>query len=253
MYSVLFHAAEESASLAGAKGLNLIKLNNHGLPVPDGFIIKTNSFASFLSYHNLQPAEQNLSQKIKEASFPLQMEAELLSSFQSLRKTYPSVAVRSSSVAEDLEGASFAGQYETYLNIKTNEEFLQAVKECWSSYFAARVTEYKEEMNENEEEMPLMAVVVQGLIHSDVSGVIFSENPVSGKTNEMMLTASYGLGEAIVSGLVTPDTFIVDKENFSIEKTLWAKELQIVPFQEGVIEEPVSEEMAGQFCPTIIN
>ncbi|WP_144483644.1 PEP/pyruvate-binding domain-containing protein [Bacillus safensis] len=248
MYSVLFHAAEESASLAGAKGLNLIKLNNHGLPVPDGFIIKTNSFASFLSYHNLQPAEQNLAQKIKEASFPSQMEAELLSSFQSLRKTYPSVAVRSSSVAEDLEGASFAGQYETYLNIKTNEEFLQAVKECWSSYFAARVTEYKEEMNENEEEMPLMAVVVQGLIHSDVSGVIFSENPVSGKTNEMMLTASYGLGEAIVSGLVTPDTFIVDKENFSIEKTLGAKELQIVPFQEGVMEQPVAEKLAGQFC-----
>ncbi|MCM3026626.1 PEP-utilizing enzyme [Bacillus safensis] len=248
MYSVLFHAAEESAALAGAKGLNLIKLNNHGLPVPDGFIIKTNSFASFLSYHNLQPSEQNLAQKIKEASFPSQMEAELLSSFQSLRKTYPSVAVRSSSVAEDLEGASFAGQYETYLNIKTNEEFLQAVKECWSSYFAARVTEYKEEMNKNEEEMPLMAVVVQGLIHSDVSGVIFSENPVSGKTNEMMLTASYGLGEAIVSGLVTPDTFIVDKENFLIEKTLGTKELQIVPYQEGVIEQPVAEKMADQFC-----
>lgn len=145
------------------------------------------------------------------------METELLSSFQSLLKTYPSVAVRSSSVAEDLEGASFAGQYETYLNIKTNEEFLQAVKECWSSYFAARVTEYKEEMIENEEEMPLMAVVVQGLIHSDISGVIFSENPVSGKTNEVMMTASYGLGEAIVSGLVTPDTFIVNKETYSIE------------------------------------
>lgn len=248
MYSVLFHAAEESAALAGAKGLNLIKLNNHGLPVPDGFIIKTNSFSSFLSYHNLHPTEQNLANKIKEASFPSQMEAELLSSFQSLRKTYPSVAVRSSSVAEDLEGASFAGQYETYLNIKTNEEFLQAVKECWSSYFAARVTEYKEEMDENEEEMPLMAVVVQGLIHSDVSGVIFSENPVSGKTNEMMLTASYGLGEAIVSGLVTPDTFIVDKETLSIEKSLGTKELQIIPYQEGVIEQSVTEEMAGQYC-----
>ncbi len=181
MYSVLFHAAEESASLAGAKGLNLIKLNNHGLPVPDGFIIKTKSFASFLSYHNLQLSEQNLEQQIKEAPFPSQMETELLSSFQSLLKTYPSVAVRSSAVAEDLEGASFAGQYETYLNIKTNEEFLQAVKECWSSYFATRVAQYKEEMAENEEDMPLMAVVVQGLVHSDVSGVIFSENPVSGK------------------------------------------------------------------------
>ncbi|AOZ89179.1 phosphotransferase [Bacillus xiamenensis] len=248
MYSVLFHAAEESASLAGAKGVNLIKLNNHGLPVPDGFIIKTNSFASFLSYHHLHPTEQMLEQKIKNASFPSQMETELLSSFQSLLKTYPSVAVRSSSVAEDLEGASFAGQYETYLNIKTNEEFLQAVKECWSSYFAARVTEYKEEMVETEEDMPLMAIVVQGLIHSDVSGVIFSENPVSGKTNEVMLTASYGLGEAIVSGLVTPDTFIVDKETDSIEKSLGTKDLQIVPCQEGVIEQPVSKERAGQFC-----
>ncbi|WP_368931313.1 PEP/pyruvate-binding domain-containing protein [Bacillus pumilus] len=248
MYSVLFHAAEESASLAGAKGLNLIKLNNHGLPVPDGFIIKTNSFSSFLSYHNLHPTEQNLADKIKEASFPSQMEAELLSSFQSLRKTYPSVAVRSSSVAEDLEGASFAGQYETYLNIKTDEEFLQAVKECWSSYFGVRVTEYKEEMDENEEEMPLMAVVVQGLIHSDVSGVIFSENPITGKTNEMMLTASYGLGEAIVSGLVTPDTFVIDKETLSIEKSLGTKELQIIPYQEGVIEQTVTEELASQFC-----
>ena len=249
MYSVLFHAAEESASLTqGAKGVNLIKLNNHGLPVPDGFIIKTNSFASFLSYHSFHPTDQNLARKITEASFPSQMETELLSSFQSLLKTYPSVAVRSSSVSEDLEGASFAGQYETYLNIKTNEEFLQAVKECWASYFAARVTEYKKEMDENEEEMPLMAVVVQGLIHSDVSGVIFSENPVSGKTNEIMMTASYGLGEAIVSGLVTPDTFIVDKETFSIEKSLGTKELLIVPYQEGVIEQPVCKEMAGQFC-----
>lgn len=248
MYSILFHAAEESAALTGAKGLNLIKLNNHGLPVPDGFIIKTNSFASFLSIHQLHPTEQNLAQKITQAPFPSQMETELLSSFQTLLETYPSVAVRSSSVAEDLEGASFAGQYETFLNIKTNEEFLQAVKECWSSYFASRVTEYKEEMDENEEEMPLMAVVVQGLIHSDVSGVIFSENPVSGKTNEVMITASYGLGEAIVSGLVTPDTFIVDKEQLSIEKTLGTKELQIVPYQEGVIEQPVSEKKAGQFC-----
>ena len=238
MYSVLFHAAEESASLAGAKGVNLIKLNNHGLPVPDGFIIKTNSFASFLSYHNFHPTDQNLARKITEASFPSQMETELLSSFQSLLKTYPSVAVRSSSVAEDLEGASFAGQYETYLNIKTNEEFLQAVKECWSSYFAARVAEYKEEMIENEEEMPLMAVVVQGLIHSDISGVIFSENPVSGKTNEVMMTASYGLGEAIVSGLVTPDTFIVNKETYSIEKSLGTKEVQIVPVKRASLNNP---------------
>ncbi|MDN4638564.1 PEP/pyruvate-binding domain-containing protein, partial [Bacillus sp. PsM16] len=77
--------------------------------------------------------DQNLARKITEASFPSQMETELLSSFQSLLKKYPSVAVRSSSDAEDLEGASFARQYETYLNIKTNEEFLQPVKECWST------------------------------------------------------------------------------------------------------------------------
>ncbi len=200
-------------------------------------LLKPTALQAFFHITTCIQLNKTLLTKSKKHRFLLQMEAELLSSFQSLRKTYPSVAVRSSSVAEDLEGASFAGQYETYLNIKTNEEFFQAVKECWSSYFAARVTEYKEEMNENEEEMPLMAVVVQGLIHSDVSGVIFSENPVSGKTNEMMLTASYGLGEAIVSGLVTPDTFIVDKETLSIEKSLGMKELQIVPYQEGVIEQ----------------
>ncbi|MGE6630185.1 PEP/pyruvate-binding domain-containing protein [Bacillus sp. NPDC077027] len=248
MYSVLFSEAEESATLAGAKGVNLIKLNNSGLPVPDGFIITTSSFANFLTYNELHPNEENLVQKIKEGQFPQQMQEELLASLRTLIESYPSVAVRSSSVAEDLEGASFAGQYETYLNIKTDEEFLLRVKECWSSYFAARVNHYKEKMTEFEDSPPLMAVVVQGLIHSDVSGVIFSQHPVSGNTNQIMITASYGLGEAIVSGMVTPDTFIIDKHNFTIEKKLGTKEIQMVPHEEGVLKQPISTTLANQYC-----
>ncbi|MFA7746208.1 PEP/pyruvate-binding domain-containing protein, partial [Salinicoccus roseus] len=151
-------------------------------------------------------------------------------------------AVRSSSASEDLEGASFAGQYETYLNIKTEEEFLGKVKECWASFFSARVSGYKEKMN-NDTAEPLMGVVVQGLINSEVSGVIFSRNPVTHDDGELMISASYGLGEAIVSGSVTPDTFIVNKDTFQIEKEIGLKEMYIVSKDEGVTEKETSADM----------
>ncbi|WP_367387050.1 PEP/pyruvate-binding domain-containing protein [Bacillus vallismortis] len=249
MYSFLFRQAEASSQLAGAKGMNLIKLTKHGLPVPDGFIIQTNALTRFMEDNQLHETSENIENEIIGGTFSEELKHELTSSFYKLRESYRSVAVRSSSASEDLEGASFAGQYETYLNIKTEEEFLAKVKECWASFFSGRVSSYKKKMN-NQIAEPLMGVVVQGLIDSDVSGVIFSRNPVTHDDRELLISASYGLGEAVVSGSVTPDTFIVNKSSFEIQKEIGAKEIYIESAAEGITERETSEDMRSRFCLT---
>ncbi|MDR4227897.1 phosphotransferase [Bacillus mojavensis] len=249
MYSVLFRQAEESSQLAGAKGMNLIKLTKHGLPVPDGFIIQTNALARFMEDNQLHDSSENIENAITAGTFSDEIKNELTSSFYELRESYHSVAVRSSSASEDLEGASFAGQYETYLNIKTEEEFLNKVKECWASFFSGRVSRYKKKMN-NQIAEPLMGVVVQGLINSDISGVIFSQNPVTHDDRELLISASYGLGEAVVSGSVTPDTYIVHKGSFEIQKEMGLKEIYMESAAEGIAEKETSEDMRSRFCLT---
>ncbi|MDG0764790.1 PEP-utilizing enzyme [Bacillus halotolerans] len=249
MYSVLFRQAEESSQLAGAKGMNLIKLTKHGLPVPDGFIIQTNALARFMEDNQLHDSSENIENAIIAGTFSDELKNELTSSFYELRESYRSVAVRSSSASEDLEGASFAGQYETYLNIKTEEEFLAKVKECWASFFSGRVSRYKKKMN-NQIAEPLMGVVVQGLINSEISGVIFSQNPVTHDDKELLISASYGLGEAVVSGSVTPDTYIVHKASFQIQKEMGLKEIYMESAAEGIAEKETSEDMRSRFCLT---
>ncbi|MGE0908677.1 PEP/pyruvate-binding domain-containing protein [Bacillus atrophaeus] len=247
MYSVLFNKAEESSQLAGAKGMNLIKMTKNGLPVPDGFIIQTNALARFMEDNQLHETKEDIENNIINGIFSDELKNELTASFYELRESYASVAVRSSSASEDLEGASFAGQYETYLNVKTEDEFLGKVKECWASFFSARVGRYKEKMKNNHGK-PLMGVVVQGLIESEVSGVIFSRNPVTHDDGELLISASYGLGEAIVSGSVTPDTFIVNKDSFAIQKEMGLKELYMVSQSEGIAERETNEEMRNRYC-----
>ncbi|MCY8316035.1 PEP-utilizing enzyme [Bacillus vallismortis] len=249
MYSVLFRQAEASSQLAGAKGMNLIKLTKHGLPVPDGFVIQTNALTRFMEDNHLHQTSESIEKEIIAGTFSDELKHELTNSFYKLRDSYRSVAVRSSSASEDLEGASFAGQYETYLNIKTEEEFLAKVKECWASFFSGRVSSYKKKMN-NQIAEPLMGVVVQGLIDSDVSGVIFSRNPVTHDDRELLISASYGLGEAIVSGSVTPDTFIVNKSSFEIQKEIGAKEIYMESAAEGIAERATSKDMRSRFCLT---
>ncbi|QIW81548.1 PEP/pyruvate-binding domain-containing protein [Bacillus tequilensis] len=249
MYSVIFRQAEESSRLAGAKGMNLIKLTKHGLPVPDGFIIQTNALARFMEENQLHETSESIESGIIAGTFSDELKEELTDSFYKLRESYRSVAVRSSSASEDLEGASFAGQYETYLNIKTEEEFLAKVKECWGSFFSGRVSTYKKKMN-NQITEPLMGIVVQGLIDSEVSGVIFSRNPVTHDDRELLISASYGLGEAVVSGSVTPDTFIVNKSSFEIQKEIGTKEIYMESAAEGIAEKETSEDMRRRFCLT---
>ncbi|MEH7373310.1 PEP/pyruvate-binding domain-containing protein, partial [Priestia megaterium] len=249
MYSLSFQKVDEANEKVGAKALNLIKMKRKNLPIPDGFIIQTEALKRYIEWNEIDRQTDNIHERILHGEIPIEIESDLVEAFRNLKCSYTSVAVRSSSSAEDLEGASFAGQYETYLNVKSTEDFLSKVKACWASFFTERVEQYTQNMYADFDEVS-MAVVVQGLIESETSGVIFSQNPVTHNTKEMMINASYGLGEAIVSGLVTPDVYLVNKQTFEIEKEKGLKEVKIIPLVEGVEEIETTEDEQQKFCLT---
>src|ERR671910_588635 len=123
----------------------------------------------------------------------------------------PAVAVRSSATMEDLPGASFAGQRATSLNVRGEDELLGAVRRCWISLWSTRAIAYRERQGFDHEAV-VMGVVVQAMVAADISGVLFTANPNTGARDELVVNASFGLGEAIVSGKVTPDTYVLDRE-----------------------------------------
>lgn len=249
MYSLSFQMVDEANEKVGAKALNLIKMKRKNLPIPDGFVIQTEALKRYIEWNEINRQTDNIHERILHGEIPIEIETDLIEAFQNLKSSYTSVAVRSSSGAEDLEGASFAGQYETYLNVKSTEDFLSKVRACWASFFTERVEQYTQSMYADFDEIS-MAVVVQGLIQSEVSGVIFSQNPVNHNTKEIMINASYGLGEAIVSGLVTPDVYLVNKQTFEVEKEKGLKEVKIIPLVEGVEEIETTEAEQQRFCLT---
>ena len=159
------------------------------------------------------------------------------------------VAVRSSATAEDLPGLSFAGQQDTYLNIVGKEAVLEAVKKCWASLWTARAIGYRARSRIAPDEVTL-AVVVQQLIASEASGVLFTANPLTGRRDEMVIDASFGLGEAIVSGIVEPDHYAIDARTWTITtRKLGAKALAIVPQAGGGTSELRREAAAQQALP----
>ena len=130
----------------------------------------------------------------------------------------PAVAVRSSALDEDGEGTSFAGQYDTYLNIIGSEAIAEAVVKCWGSVGGERMESYRKEHGLPADSSGV-AVLVQQMVAADVSGVVFSANPISGNRDEVMINATWGLGESLVSGKVTPDIWIVDKSDSRVKET----------------------------------
>ena len=153
-----------------------------------------------------------------------------------------SVAVRSSANAEDLPDFSFAGQQETFLNVFGGDEVVLAVQKCWASLWTAQAISYRHQ-NGIDQGVVAMAVVVQVMVPSDVSGILFTANPATGERSEMIVNASFGLGEAVVGGQVTPDTFIIDRTDMSLKETvLGPKEQQIVcDDTQGIRMENVAE------------
>ena len=247
MFTARFNHATECNEIVGGKALNLIKMSKLGMPVPDGFVITSEAFSHFLERNRLDVKSEFIQTKVMEASIPADLLRDLLGSFQELRNNYSAVAVRSSSGAEDLEGASFAGQYETYLNVKTEEDFLLKVKSCWASCFENRVQQYTENILEEADGIS-MGIVVQGLIFSDISGVIFSQDPVTYNPECILINASYGLGEAVVSGLVTPDTYFAKRDGTKIDKIKGSKEIKVISGSAGTVEVETSRTERNAYC-----
>jgi len=212
-------------ALVGGKGLNLGLLVKAGFRVPDGFCVTTQAYRETLGDGSRPPAE-----------LPEDMTREILDAYSNLG--CGRVAVRSSATAEDLPDASFAGQQDTFLNVRGDENLLTAIANCWASLWSDRAVAYRHQQGIDDDRV-LMAVVVQKMLDSDASGVMFSISPTH--EDHLMIEASWGLGEAIVSGKVTPDSFTVDRNSLQIiNRTISAKKLMIA--EGGEVEVPPEKQ-----------
>jgi pyruvate,water dikinase len=231
-------------ALAGGKGANLGELSRAGFQVPPGFVITTAAYDLLIGDNRLQsqinealasldiasPASvtqaiQSLSQVLLRAPIPTQVAGEVLSAYRQLGSG--AVAVRSSATAEDLPAAAFAGQQDTILNVLGEQALLEAVSICWASLWSERAVLYRLRQNIDQAAVKL-AVVVQQMVPADFAGVLFTANPVSGARNELVIDANPGLGEAVVSGAVTPDHYVVDKRSERVkEKHLGRREVVV--------------------------
>jgi pyruvate, water dikinase len=194
--------------LSGGKGASLAVMTGEGLPVPPGFVITSAAFAAAVDAEALRARarERDLSGAraiVAAASLPREPVAEQYARLAGL------VAVRSSASAEDSAGASYAGQQETYLNVDGLEAVLGRVVDCWLSFFADRAVFYRQEKGSLDD--VAMAVVVQQMVDSRKSGVLFTADPVHGRKDRMVVEAAFGLGEQVVSGEVTPDHYVLDR------------------------------------------
>ena len=265
VFTTALDTADDALERIGGKGRSLARLSNAGFAVPSGFQVTTAAYRQFVADNGLQTRILELSRPVAKngtASFDGASEAigalfaehdladamatEIRRAYRALPRA-PAVAVRSSANAEDLPDLSFAGQQETFLNVRGAEAVLQAVKDCWASLWTTQAISYRHQ-NGIGADTVAMAVVVQVMVPADVSGILFTANPATGERGEMIVNASFGLGEAVVGGQVTPDTYIVDRETLTAKDTMiGAKEQQIVSDGDlGVRLEAVSESERGR-------
>jgi len=216
---------------AGGKGASLGEMTQAKIPVPSGFVVLASAFQRFIDENNIEieinkwikkanpkdiesveEASEVLRQIIKKSPMPKDLGQKIISEFKKLKA--PLVAVRSSATAEDSKIDSWAGELESYLN--TNEKtLLQNIKKCWASLFTPRAIFYRLERKMGGKKV-LVAVVVQKMVQSEISGICFTVHPVTKDKNQLIIEAGWGLGEAIVSGQITPDSYVVDKSDLSI-------------------------------------
>ena len=195
--------SSQDAEYVGLKAANLGELANAGFPVPDGFALTVLAFNRFLDANKLN--ENSRLDVVSSAMLPDDVQEELLEAASNLQEA--PLAVRSSSVAEDLADASFAGQYETILDVRGVDALIAAVKRCWASAFSEHVANYRK--SHGIQGPPRMALFVQRMIFPDAAGVAFSANPVTGNLTETVVNSVQGLGERLVSGIASPDEWLV--------------------------------------------
>jgi phosphoenolpyruvate synthase/pyruvate phosphate dikinase len=261
-YTLTLNDPRATLEIAGGKGASLARMSAARLPVPDGFHVTTAAYDAFVAENNLQPrilenlggadvskpatleaAERSIAALFALGHISPSIAGSIAQAYTVLPGQTPTVAVRSSATAEDLPGLSFAGQQETYLNIHGVENVLDAVQRCWASLWTARAIGYRLQHGIDQTKVSL-AVVVQLLVPAEASGVMFTANPLNGHHDQTMITATWGLGEAIVGGLVTPDTLIVDKASGKVQDRQTAdKQVFTVRVDGGTQEQPTPEAL----------
>ena len=239
---------KEDVAFVGGKGANLGDLSRAGISVPPGFVVTVRAYSRLLDEADLREqaarlladldvndrsrlelAAAEIRHLITSAEMPGDVASEIRTAY---RQMSPGpVAVRSSATAEDLAEASFAGQQETYLNVEGEAEVVQAVQRCWASLFEDRAIFYRATAGFGQLDVGI-AVVVQRMVQSDCSGVMFTVNPVTNDDSQVLIEAVYGLGEGLVSGLITPDMYIVDKASGA------ALDHQLVPQDQEFVRRP---------------
>lgn len=222
----------EATAIAGGKGASLARLAGAGLPVPRGFVVCTAAFESFLEQHGARDfvlaametldvhdttALNSVSEQVRAIivgnPLPEELHGVIRAAYEDLGSQIP-VAVRSSAVAEDGVAASFAGQQETFLNVRGDDAVVRDVRECWASYFAPRALFYRAQKGTLSDTR--MAVVVQEMVLAEKSGVLFTMDPIRKRRDHMVIEAVFGLGEGVVSGMITPDHYVVDRKSGAI-------------------------------------
>jgi pyruvate,water dikinase len=253
-------------SLVGGKAANLGRLTAAGFNVPPGFSVTTEAYNAFFAADGrgeqaakiladvdygdadaVEAATESVRQLILAPDLPADIADPILAAYAELGDGGAAVAVRSSGTAEDLEGASFAGLHDTYLEIAGDDQVLAAIQRCWASLWSARATAYRHDQDYAATEAQI-AVVVQLMVDSETAGVMFTANPVTGAVDETIVNASWGLGEAVVSGMVTPDEFALDRATKRLRRhTIGDKNVRVVRKGDGsgTVEEPIAAAEAG--------
>jgi pyruvate, water dikinase len=253
--------------IAGGKGASLGEMTRAGLPIPAGFVVSTVAFNEWLQdldrKHSIRarittldkdnlPAIQQCTAElralIEHEPLSAQLHDTIAGSYAELGAAHP-VAVRSSATSEDSAEASFAGLQDTYLWVKTEAELISKIRACWASLYSPESVSYRLRLQLPEAQLA-MGVVVQRMVHSRCSGVMFTRSPTTGDRSVITIEGSWGLGSAIVSGEVTPDRFVINKVTREIRTRVVAeKTVEHVPAESGgVLEREVSAERRAQCC-----
>lgn len=253
MYTIdLKDIKKEDIETAGGKGANLGELIQNQICVPEGFIVTTEAYSQFIEHNGINKMIKEIEmdsenqkyydmrKKISNGSFPEKILKEIEDSYNRMNDNQR-IAVRSSATAEDMSDASFAGQQETYLNVRGIAEVKQRIKDCFASCFSNRSVEYRKNAGYNDNEVKC-AVVVQKMVEAHSSGVMFTANVLNGNKNQMIINSSYGLGEAVVSGIVNPDQYTLDKSGRITNRILGKKEKKIIYGQKETIEVDVEKK-----------
>ncbi|UNK70881.1 PEP/pyruvate-binding domain-containing protein [Microbacterium sp. H1-D42] len=226
--------------VAGGKGANLGELLRAGLPVPGGFVVTTDAYAQAaeavgLAERVADAEPEELRRMLQQAPITDALRAQVHEAYATLGGEV-AVAVRSSATAEDLPGAAFAGQQDTYLNIVGVDAVIDAIRNCWASLWTDRAVSYRRERRVDPHTVRI-AVVVQVLVDADLAGVMFSADPVTGARDRIVVDAAAGLGEAVVSGMVTPDHYLLSADGEQLEFTAGRADIAIRSIEGGGVRE----------------